>query len=94
MFCRVDIKEVSSLKYTFDIECTPTFKILIAEQQVLSIPFLLSFSFFFFSFLFLLRALYLFLFLLFSADVCRVISNNSCLMNNVYCHYDFLKFYS
>ena len=34
MFCRVDIKEVSSLKYTFDIESTPTFKILFDEQQI------------------------------------------------------------
>ena len=48
MFCRVDIKEVSSLKYTFDIECTPTFKILIAEQQVLSLPFFFSFICFIF----------------------------------------------
>lgn len=34
MFCRVDIKEVQSLKHTFNIESTPTFKILIAEEQV------------------------------------------------------------
>ena len=34
IFCRVDIKEVPSLKYTFEIESTPTFKILIAQQQV------------------------------------------------------------
>jgi hypothetical protein len=35
MFCRVDIKEVQSLKHTFNIESTPTFKILIAEEQVI-----------------------------------------------------------
>lgn len=36
-FCRVDIKEVQSLKHTFNIESTPTFKILIAEEQVIRI---------------------------------------------------------
>jgi hypothetical protein len=35
LFCRVDIKEVQSLKHTFNIESTPTFKILIAEEQVI-----------------------------------------------------------
>jgi hypothetical protein len=37
MFCRVDIKEVQSLKHTFNIESTPTFKILIAEEQVIRV---------------------------------------------------------
>jgi hypothetical protein len=39
IFCRVDIKEVPSLKYTFEIESTPTFKILIAQQQVSEISY-------------------------------------------------------